>query len=149
MHTGHCLNECGAMGHNLYVYCLGFRTTAALFDPRTSICWLRAIDPFEGPLKLLLSKKLVYSCFVDSNCLILLTQKLFALTSPLYDWKKNQTIWTIPFLLISILLSTIADVKNTWLIEPIKIRPSVNSLILRKRLMNCWSYDIWSAHFKG
>ena len=90
MHTGHCLNECGAMGHNLYVYCLGFRTTAALFDPRTSICWLRAIDPFEGPLKLLLSKKPVYSCFVDSNCLILLTQKLFPLTSPLYVWKKKS-----------------------------------------------------------
>ena len=96
----------------IYGYCLGFRTTAALFDQRTSICWLGAIDPFEGPLKLLLFKKPVYNCYVDSNCFILWLKNSFHSHFHYMFEKKNQAIWTIPFLLISILLSTIADVKN-------------------------------------
>ena len=58
---------------------------------------------------------------------------LFPLTYPLYVFQypllSSLKIWTTP---------QHCDINIMWLIESMKIRPSVNSLIAGNRSMNCW-----------
>ena len=108
----------------LYSYWLGSRTTAVLFDPRT--------DPFEGQTKLLLSEEPVYNCFVIHLHFFLnihffhshISIRCFKYPRPSSP-RIGTTFWH-------------CDVNITWLREPMKIRPSVNSSIAGNRSMNCW-----------
>ena len=58
----------------------------------------------------------------------------------LFYWLKTpiHSHVHLPFLLTSILLTTTGIVMIMWLVELMKIRPSVNSLIAGNRSMNCW-----------
>ena len=112
---------CGPIkGHLLclvivYSYLLGSRTTAVLFDPRT--------DPFEGQTKLLLSEEPVYNCIVIYFHFFIVFSFTFSTHVFIrcfeYSRPSSLRIWMIRH----------SDVNIMWLIEPMKIRPSVNSLI--------------------
>ena len=94
---------------------------------------LRATDPFEGQTKLLLFEKPVYSCFVIH--LHFFKIFLFTLSTDISmkcfqnPRPSSPRIWTTPWH---------CYVNITWLIEPMKIRPSVNSSIAGNRSINCW-----------
>ena len=114
------------------------------FEDNSSFVWLenwsvalsrrlRATDLLEGQTKLLLFEKPVYNCFVIH--LHFLKIFLFTLSTHIsircfqYPLPSSPRIWTTP---------RHCDVNIMWLIEPIKIRPSVNSSIAGNRSMNCW-----------
>ena len=90
---------------------------------------LKATDPFEGQSKLLLSEKPVYNCFVIHYHFFKNNYSLFPLTCFEYPRPSIPRIgmkfWH-------------CDVNITWLREPRKIRPSVNSSIAGNRSLNCW-----------
>ena len=87
-------------------------------------------DPFEGQTKLLLSEKPVYNCFVIHLHFFLFTlSTLISITCFQYPRPSSPRIWTTP---------RHGDVNIMWLIEQMKIRPSVNSSIAGNRSMNCW-----------
>ena len=96
-------------------------------------CRLRATDPFEGQTKLLLFEKPVYNCFVIH--LHFFKIFLFTLFTHIsircfqYPRPSRPRIWMTPW---------ICYVNITWLIEPMKIRPWVNSSIAGNRSINCW-----------
>ena len=89
---------------------------------------LKATDAFEGQTKLLLSEKPVYNCFVIHHHFLKIIHvfhshisiRCFKYTRPSSP-RIGATFWH-------------CYVNITWLREPMKIRPSVNS----NRSMNCW-----------
>ena len=86
-----------------------------------------------GSHTLLLSEKPVYNCFVINIYFYKIF--LFTLSTGIsirwfqYPRPLRQRIWKTPWH---------CDVNITWLIEPMKRRPSVNSSIAGNRCMNCW-----------
>ena len=103
------------------------------FEDNSSFVWpedgsasqprrLRATDPLEGQTKLLLFEKPVYNWFVVH--LHFLKIFLFTLSTHIsirclqYPHPSSPRIWRRPWH---------CYVNITWLIEPMKIRPSVNS----------------------
>ena len=113
------------------------------FEDNSSFVWpeygsvalsrrLRATDPFEGQTKLLLSEEPVYNCFVIHLHFFLnihffhshISKRCFKYPRPSSP-RIGTTFWH-------------CDVNITWLREPMKTRPSVNSSIAGNRSMNCW-----------
>ena len=98
---------------------------------------------FEGQAKLLLSEKPVYNCFVI-HLHFLKTFHFFHSHISIRYFKYHRpssprirtTFWH-------------CDVKITWLREPMKIRPLVNSSIAGNRSMNCWPVNRWVLHLVG
>ena len=123
----------------IYSYGLGSRTTAVLvhqgsprFTKDRSVarsCKLRATYPFSSQTKLLLSQKSVYnwsaSSFFSKLYILFTFLKMLPLTFVVQDSER-----LLYFLL------WYCDVKMMWLVEPMKIRLSVNSLIKGNRSMN-------------
>ena len=116
------------------------------FEDNSSFLWpedgsvarrrrLRATDPFEGQTKLLMSEKPVYNCFVIH--LHFLKKNVFTFSTHIYplDVSKKYPRPSSPRIGTTFWH---CDVNITWLREPMKIRPSVNSSIAGNRSMNCW-----------
>ena len=114
------------------------------FEDNSSFVWpedwsvarsrsLSKTDPFEVQTKLLLSEEPVYNCFVIH--LHFFKIFLFTLSTHIsircfqYPLPSSPRIWTT---------LRHCDVNIMWLIEQMKIRPSVNSSIAGNRSMNCW-----------
>ena len=132
----------GPVNVNVYSIQLltGFKDNSSFVWPEDkSVAWsrrLRATDPFLGQTKVLLFEKPVYKCFV----IHLHFFQNFLIQS--FHWVNNRSIkcfqyprpsssgiWTTP---------RHCDVNIMWLIEPMKIRSSVNNMIASNRSMNCW-----------
>ena len=108
--------------------------------------WLRATDPFEGQTKLLLSSNPVYNCFVIHLHFIKIFLFMITLSTHIsircfQDFRPSRPrIRTSP---------RNCDVNTMWLIEPMKIRPSVNSPIAGNRSINCWPVNRTVLQRKG
>ena len=99
-----------------------FEDNSSLVWPKNwSVAWscrLRATDPFEGQTNLHIFKIFLFtlSTRISIRCFQ-------------YPLPSSPRIWTTP---------RHCDFSIMLLIEPMKIRLSVNSQIADNRLMNCW-----------
>ena len=118
----------------VYSYWLGSRTTAVLFDLRTD---LLAKATGWGQ-QLCLRVKQSFCCPRNQSISDLLYTFIFSKLSYFLDFWKILIMIFIQQLLILILLTSTADIKITWPVEPMKIRQLVNSSIEGKRSTNCW-----------
>ena len=113
----------------VYSYWLGSWTTAVLFDARTDL--LPSARGFGQQIRFRVKQN---CCCPRSQSITVLLYtiiffKFFYSLFPLTSRPSSQRIWKTP---------RHCNVNITWLIEPMKIRSSVNSSIAGNRSMNCW-----------
>ena len=123
-------------------YWLSSRTTAIMFDPRTYL-----LPEAAGWGQQIRSRVKQNCCFPRNQSITVLlytfvfSTKLYSIFPLTYPLLFRRFQYPRPSSLRIGTTSWLCGVNITWLIEPMKIRPWVNSSIAGNRSLNCWTVN--------